>query len=306
MNQIRKAFKLYNLPTQALVAAIRAALAEHSGGELAGLAVLTDVDMGTLDLMCVERDSEIHGDAELFFLVNEWEANLEMDFELSSLVGLLRDESEVGHSLDSVEGLTDSVDRCCLEALVEIKQSESARFSSDALFVYSHLEYEVEDYIRWFIELNGPAYEHALKNLLGEEADGKIYTPEARSETRVLTDPEVEFLAAASCGKESFVREQVGKMSPLCVSEALVLASRTGRVEVCKELIAAGADIGHVGYAGMTAVQLATQENRKRVLEYLANCSARDEKWERPPNLDRDILWILEVKIPADRARPSN
>ena len=297
---------MYKPPTQALVAAIRSALPEHPGGELAGLAVLTDLGMGALDLMCVERDSEIHNDAELFLLVNEWEVNLEMDFELSSLVGLLQDESGGGHALDSVEGLTDAVDRCCLDALVEIKQSESARFSSHALFVYSHLEYEVEDYMRWFMELNGPAYESALKSLLGEEADRKIYTPEARSEARALTDPEVEFLAAASRGKERFVREQVWKMSPLCVSEVLVLASRTGRVEVCKELIAAGADVGHVGYAGMTAVQWATQEIRKRVLEYLAACSARDEQLERPANLDKDILWILEVKIPADRARPGS
>ena len=156
--------------SQILADAVVKALGDYPAKALAGLAVLTDVDMGTLDVMYVESASEIHTDEELFLLANEWEATLEIvNVELSDLVSTISGSGRFPGAKEPVAALIAAVDQICIDALRQIKTTAKDRFSDDAIFVYSHIYFEVEDYIAWFTELNAPARVQALERLLSDD-----------------------------------------------------------------------------------------------------------------------------------------
>jgi hypothetical protein len=72
------------------------------------------------------------------------------------------------------------------------------------------------------------------------------------------------------------IHERAG-IRELILNEALVLAARTGKVEVCSYLLALGANPSHVGYGNRTAREFAEQEGRSKVIPLLPAAGAADE-----------------------------
>lgn len=274
--------------------------------QLAGVGLLSQPDMGTLQFCCVKSESPEHVDPELYFVAMEWEEIRDVPvFEQ------LRDIFLDGHSgtddLETEFGLF--LDDCCLCCLDTLKSKKLDRISDSAIYVYSRLDATDDEYVEWFLQLNGNDYEPALRGVLGV-APAEPYKPRNRDETpSVLKQDEIEFVAAASCGKLATVEKLADGVSELVLAEAFVLAARTGRAEVCQYLLNRKVDPSHRGYMGKTALEFATQENRKRVIELLSNGDAQPSSRrapDRPADLDRELLWILEVKIPEDRMKSQN
>ena len=74
---------------------------------------------------------------------------------------------------------------------------------------------------------------------------------------------------------------------------------------MCSYLLKCGANPLHLGYKGMTAFELAQQEGRKSVVALLStlDSSADTSGLAERYNLDKEILYLLNVAIPQQRAQ---
>ena len=288
-------------------------------GQIAGIGLLSQPDMGTLQYCSVEVGSPEQEDAELYYFTNEWEdiVDLEKFQELEKIfLGLHPEKSDLSE-LEMEFGLF--LDDCCLATLDEVKKQKLSKIDPNALYIYSRLDCSDEEYVEWFTETNSSDHLETLIGLIGGDASvASVQSPptpapqtsdsppEEQGPRRAFNESELDFIAASSCGKLAAVESLNDGMRDLVRAEALVMAARTGRDEVCHFLLEQGVPKDYRGYRGKTAYEFAKQEERTKVVELLDSApdsSTAKQIEKRPATTDEDLLWILQVKIPSDRRK---
>ncbi|UCG88348.1 MAG: DUF4303 domain-containing protein [Gemmatimonadota bacterium] len=194
-----------------------------------------------------------------------------------------------------------------VEALAEL---DAAGFFGDAALreettlLVSYTEGNWDQTLAWAKRLNPPGVCERLP-LFDETPMKPREEAEFQPDQDLLSDVERDFLCLASRGKHAklaSIHEEVG-IRELVLNEALVLAARTGKADVCSYLLQVGANPSHQGYGHRTPREIAEQEGRKRLLPLLPSGGRPDEvSPELRYALDKEIHHLLTVVIPQQRA----
>jgi hypothetical protein len=184
--------------------------------------------------------------------------------------------------------------------------------TDEAYVTFTVADWSERDIFEWVEQLNPPSvvagYRAWMELAAAVPAGPSRTVIELNDADRRLSDSDRDFLCLASRGRlaELTTSWEAGAPDRLVVDEALVLAARTGKRDVCEFLLQRGANTNHAGYMGKTAFEMATQENRGRVVEILEQHDSPPRE-SMPPEerhqLNQEILHLIQVVIPQQRAQ---